>query len=57
MLAHGIHPERLKFSLIKPVYNMATNLLHLIIDPSPYFLHFLKFLKKSYTKDYLSFEQ
>jgi len=53
MLAQGIYPERLKFSLIKPIYKSGVNLLHLIIDPSPYCLHFQKFLKKSYTKDYL----
>ena len=45
MLAHGIYPERLKFSLIKPIYKSG--------DKSPYCLYFPKFSKKSYTKDYL----
>ena len=54
MLPQGIYPERLKFSLIKPVYKkVVTELLHPIIDPFPYCQHLLTFLKKSYTKDYL----
>ena len=31
-----------------------TNPPHLIIDQSPYCLYFLKFLKRLYTKDYLT---
>ena len=43
MLSQGIYPERLKFSLIRPICKSG--------DKSC--LHFQKFLKKSYTNDYL----
>jgi hypothetical protein len=52
LLARGIYPERLKFSLIKPIYKSGDK-SSLIIDPSPYCLHFQTLFKKSYTKDYL----
>jgi len=51
MLAQGIYPERLKFSLIKPIYKSGENLPHLITDQSPYCQCFLKSLKKLYTID------
>ena len=59
MLAQGIYPEILKFSLIKPIYKsgdksspkVETNPPHLITDQSPYCQCFLKSLKKLYTVD------
>ena len=53
MLAQGVYPERLKFSLIKPIYKSGDKSSHLIIDQSHYCQCFLKFLKKLYTTDYL----
>ena len=62
MLAQGNYLERLICSLIKPIYKsgdksspsnyikVEINPLHLTIDPFPYCLNFLKFLKKSYIK-------
>ena len=51
MLAQGIYPERLKFSLIKPIYKMEINPPQLTIDLFPYCPHSLKSSKKLYTKD------
>jgi len=54
MLAHGIYPEINKFSLIKPIYKSGDKSSPSTIDPSHYCLHFLRFSKKLYTKDYLN---
>jgi len=54
VLAQGICPERLKFSLIKPIYKSGDISSPSNYRPIFYCLHFLKFLEKSFAKDYLT---
>jgi len=52
MLAQGIYPERLKFSLIKPIYKSGDKSSPSNYRPVSLLPVFLKFSKKLYTKDF-----
>ena len=53
ILAQGIYPERLKFSLIKPVYKSGDKCSPSNYRPISLLPVFSKIFEKSYTKDYL----
>jgi hypothetical protein len=53
MLSQGTYPERLKFSLIRPIYKSGNSSSPSNYRPISLLPAFSKFLKKSYAKDYL----